>query len=485
MTTDLPRPRHPALAAFLSFVFPGLGQAYAGERRTALVLAIPVALLAVGLGASALVFGQQLLNDVLSEQFLQAALVVNIGLLAWRLVAIGHAAFRRTWQGPQSVFPAIARRPGTFGIVALLLITTVAMHAWAGVVLTTLDTALHDVFSGQNPGLGGQSGGQALNRPDYQWTGTERINFLLLGIDALPGREETLTDTILVVSVDPVARSAVLVSVPRDTGYVPLPDRHVYADGLYPHKINALSSEAAAKPSLWCPDLPSSANDACGLRSLEQSIELYLGLPIHYYASIDLLGFTDMIDAVGGLTLCLPGELVDDTYHPPGTHTLGVVLPEGCHQYNGRDALAYARSRKGTVQLPDGTLEQQDDFKRASRQQQVLLELRREFAAADPIFELPGLIRAIGHTVKTDFPRSKAGDLASLLPIISGESIRREVLSFPKYLDPPADPQANYELIPKRDALRRGMRRLMGPDVQLEGWYLGTRDDGPPAEAGS
>jgi hypothetical protein len=157
-----------------------------------------------------------------------------------------------------------------------------------------------------------------------------------------------------------------------------------------------------------------------------------------------------------------------------------VELPAGCTEYDGPHALAYARARKGYLEMPDGTRVQLDDFKRADRQQRVLLELRRKFAEMDFFFELPDALGAIGSTVKTDFPRDKAGDLASLLPLITGTDIRRLVLDLPRFVDPPADPLANYILVPRRDDLRAAMRRLFGRD-NLEGWYLATRDAGPDA----
>ena len=58
---------------------------------------------------------------------------------------------------------------------------------------------------------------------------------------AVPGT--VLTDVILLVSVDPVEETAVMISVPRDTGFVPLPDASIYADGLYPDKVNGLMTE--------------------------------------------------------------------------------------------------------------------------------------------------------------------------------------------------------------------------------------------------
>jgi LCP family protein required for cell wall assembly len=475
-TTERPRPRYAAQAALLSFLFPGLGQAYIGARRTAILFAAPVLLLLAGLGLLALLSVDRLRNEVLSAGFLSAALVVNVALLVWRLAAIGMAGL--------AARPATARsdamhRAISFAFIAALLASTLGMHVWASTLIGRLNTTLNDVFVGEVSGGPGGGGGGPLNRPSFRWDGVERISFLLLGIDSGVGRDEALTDTILVVSIDPVRRTAVMVSVPRDTGYVPLPDRSIYPDGVYPRKINELSTEAGESPAVWCPDLPPGTS-TCGLRTLERAIGLYIGVPIQYYATVDLQGFVDLIDAIGGVRLCLDGKMVDPEYGGPTWPRLGIELPAGCRQYDGAHALAYARIRKGWIELPDGTRQAQNDFKRAERQQALLLELRRDMAQADPIFALPKVLAAIGSTVETDFPRSLAGDLASLLPLATDPDIHRVVLSYPEFVDPPADPSVNYLLIPKRSAIRAEMSKLFG--TGLGGWYLGTTPDGPPQD---
>ena len=485
--TDRTRPRHPALAATLSFLFPGLGQAYAGRPRLALLFAVPVLLLLAGIGLSYLLFADRLRNQVLSSSFLVAVLVLDAALLLWRLFAIAQAGFGGTADTPARA-PAdgqgtgIARprrRAARIGFVSLLMLATIGMHAYLGMVVGELNTTLGRVFDGGKVAdARGGNDAQPLNRPEYRWNGTERINFLLLGVDSGVGRDEALTDTILVVSVDPVARTAVMVSVPRDTGYVPLPDTSVYRDGVYPRKINQLSTDADLDPKLWCPDLPSGTD--CGLRTLERSVGLYLGIAIQYYATVDLAGFTELIDAVGGVDLCLPGALVDDQYGgPTWSPRVGIRLESGCQHYDGPHALAFARIRKGYIELPDGTREGQNDFKRAERQQEVLLALRSELARANLVFDLPGILDAIGRTVTTDFPRGKSGDLATLLPLVTGPDIERVVLGYPEFVDPPLNPDVNYLLVPKRGAIRTQMRRLFGDD--LEGWYLGSRADAPPS----
>lgn len=486
-----PRSARPWLAALLSFVFPGLGQAYAGQLRAALLLAAPVAILALAALAALNGVGD-VRNGLLSSSFLVAALALNIALFAWRAFAIAHAPMQPLLE------PNVAPRERRIGLTtaALLVVVAVAMHAWVGLVVGQLDDTLRQVFdrtpisepiAGPDDGDGGKgdepvAAEEPVNRPEYRWDGTERINILLIGTDAHPSREAVLTDVVLVVSVDPVAETAVMISIPRDTGYLPMPDESLFVGGLFPDKVNEIALRASLDPATWCPDLADEPT-ACGLRSLERSVGLYLGIEIHHYAMVDMAGFAELVDALGGLTLCLPGQLTD----PEFDGTLGnlqrseaLVLPAGCHPYDGLDALAYARSRKGWIDMPDGERVYQNDFSRNERQQKLLLALRAELAEGDLFFELPAVLRAIGRSVSTDVPRDQAGDLASLLPLITGPDIERVVLDYPEFVELPADPNANYLLLPRRDAIRAEMARLFG-DEALRGWYLGTTAATPSA----
>jgi LCP family protein required for cell wall assembly len=482
-TPAAPRPHRPWLAALLSFAFPGLGQAYAGRPRDAVVFAVPVLLL-VGVAAALISGAAGDRNDVLSADFLTAVVVVNVALLAWRIAAIVHAGLV-PWSdtiGPRRQVAAVT--------VAMLLVVSVGMHAWIGSVVAQLEQTLSQVFAPEPDSVPDPAGptpaaGEETPVPSSEpnrWADTDRINVMLLGTDAAPGREATLTDVILVLSIEPVDRSAILISVPRDTGWVPLPNERIHAGGLYPGKINELAAEAASDPELWCPRIGLDDPERCGRQTLQTTVGLYIGLEIHHYATVDMVGFAELIDAVGGLDLCLDGELVDPEFD--GTlENRGagepLILPAGCHHYSGLDALAYARSRKGWIEMPDGTRVQQTDFDRNERQQRVLLALRTELAQADTLFELPGLIGAIGRTVVTDVPREQAGDLAALLPLITGPDIERMVLGYPEFVDLPVDPERNYLLVPKRGAIRDAMIDLVGRS-ELSGWYLGSFAPGPP-----
>lgn len=473
----------PWLAALLSFVFPGLGQAYAGAPWLATAFAAPVVVL---VAAIMLVFtgaAGDLGNSLLSSRFLLGVLVVDAALLLWRCAAIAHGGLA-TRSRPQGT----NERRLTIAAVVLLLLATIGMHAWVGRTVIQLEGTLNQVFGGVRPALvpapTGSDAPFPNSAPDEAWDGTEPINVLLLGTDAAPTRDAVLTDVIMVISIDPVEETAVMIAVPRDTGFLPLADTSVYEDGLFPEKANELTARAMLDPAAWCPDLTNEP-ESCGIRTIERSVGLYLGIELDHYALVDMAGFAEMIDALGGLELCLPGRLVDpefdgslDNLHPGG----GLILPSGCNHYNGLDALAYARSRKGWIELPDGTRESQNDFSRSDRQQLVLLALRKELAEADTILELPNVLAAIGRTVSTDFPRDQAGDLASLLPLIAGPDIERVVLGYPDFVDLPLQPDVNYLLTPKRDAIREEMEDVFGVSA-LNGWYLGSTAPGPESEA--
>jgi LCP family protein required for cell wall assembly len=466
------RHRSAALAAALSFLLPGLGQAYAGRTRLALLFVAPV-LLVVGMAGGALLLGTDILiRTLLVPGALAAVVVANLALMAWRLIAIGEA-------GLTPVAPR-GRSPLAVGVAVVLMLVTVGMHTWLASATLAADRALAQVFEPPpaeplSPPPGGHPDPVD---PTYEWDGTERVNILLIGYDSGPGRVDENTDTLMVATIDPVSRTAALVSIPRDTGYVPLPDRRIYADGLFPRRLNELASVANADPGRWCPGL--AEGEDCGLATLRQAVGLYLGLEVHHVAWVDLVGFASLVDALGGVELCLPGRLVDPRYGGPTWTGRGITLEAGCRQYDGPHALAFARIRQGTMTMPDGEVIVQNDFLRAARQQEFLLAVQHKLVNANLFLVLPGLLQAVSETVVTDVPRAKAGEMATLAPLIASEDVTRVVLGWPGYVDLPADPLTYYLLVPRRDAVRAEMATLLGGPEALVGWYLGSEAAGPP-----
>jgi hypothetical protein len=197
--------RHrPWLAAVLSVLLPGMGQAYAGRPLLGLMIALPAVLVIAALVGIATGAIGGFRNSLFASEFLVAVLVANALVLAWRGMAIAHAGLT-PWARIQGHDRRVAAMT-----VALLLVLIVAMHAWVGIVVVQFNTTLGQIFEPAQrvpprlaPGSG-EEPDEPVNEPRFEWDGVERVNILLLGTDAAPGREAALTDVILVVSVDPV-----------------------------------------------------------------------------------------------------------------------------------------------------------------------------------------------------------------------------------------------------------------------------------------
>ena len=160
---------------------------------------------------------------------------------------------------------------------------------------------------------------------------------------------------------------------------------------------------------------------AGGMRTLEDTVGLLLGVPINYYVTADLASFQRLVDALGGIDITVAKALDDPTYHGYGVK-MGWSVTAGPHHFNGSDALAYARIRH-----PAG----ESDFTRQARQQALLVALRRQLASPDLVLRLPALIAAVGHDVETDLPRDQLPTLAAIASEIGPKSIYQLVVKFP------------------------------------------------------
>jgi polyisoprenyl-teichoic acid--peptidoglycan teichoic acid transferase len=419
------------LAAFLSFVFPGLGQAYNHERALALILAAPVLLLAVLIGAAVVAAQSTLLSRLLDIRFLVGLMVLDVALLGWRVVAVVQAHARR--QRP-------SRRHWTSWLTALLVAVTVLMHAvpayYAVLGIDTLNAVALGGTSngGLTGGFGRVPGFSPLPQPSDQpqVERGERVNILLVGIDSAPTRTTQLTDTMLVVSLDPVGGNSAMISIPRDLYGVPLPDGRTYNN-----KLNSLMAVAESHPA----DYPLG-----GVGTLKAAIGGLLGVKIHYFAAINLLGFKQAVDTIGGVDIVVQRAINDPTYvAAENNQVVGFYLAAGPQHLNGWTALAFVRSRKGVGD---------NDFTRADRQQQLLAAIREKLTAQNLLLVLPGLLDAVKSTVATDVPGDRIPDLAQAVQDADMSHLRRIVLQPPDYMTADPHSAAGYILIPNLEAIR-------------------------------
>jgi LCP family protein required for cell wall assembly len=156
-----------------------------------------------------------------------------------------------------------------------------------------------------------------------------------------------------------------------------------------------------------------------GQPALADEIGFLLGIPIDYYASINICGFPQLIDTIGGVDVCNTKDIEDPSY-PHGDGTFGFSLPPGEYHMDGATALAYARSRHGS-----------SDFARARRQQQLLGAIRQALVQPQNIANLPNIITAMGDVVHTDFPPDQIGQLLSVANQVNANPTQQYVFDFP------------------------------------------------------
>jgi LCP family protein required for cell wall assembly len=385
-------------AATLSAVLPGLGQAFNRRRRLTLLFLIPsVVVVAVGLLLLQLESPIRLAAWVITPSILGTVLTLNLLLAVWRLLASVQAFLDTRWSGPTG-------RLGIIGM-AVIVIAIVVPHLMVFQYGRLLGDTFAEIFESQV--LAAQNGPDRPDRPGP--ANAERINVLIIGLDTTDNRSATLTDTMMVASLDPVGGSVSMVSLPRDMVNVPLGNGDVFGP-----KLNSLMSYADRHPESF----PNG-----GLWAIQDAASALLGIPIHYYATMDMSGFIAMVDAVGGVDVNVKQGFDDPKYDGYGTDQRGFSITEGRHHLNGIEALAYARVRKAKGE---------SDFTRAARQQEILAALRKKATSGGSLFwQLPALLKAVGASVRTDLPTDKLPALAATLDEAGNDTMVRVVIKHP------------------------------------------------------
>ena len=436
--------RSPHVAAFLSFLWPGLGHAYTRRWRPAALFGIPIVIVWL-IFLAQLAGGIENLAVVLftpSSALTIAILVLLIGL--WRLVAIADSMIGFGIHSPWRRGPTAATFAG-LAVVVLVTHVTLGYVAWAfydaGSRIFTAENSPDNTPSpppGSTPNASDELAATPLATPE---TANSRINILLLGVDSAEEREHSLTDTLMVVSIDPVTNDVAMISFPRDISNFPMPDGRIFTG-----KINSLMTAARNHPDQY-PDGP--------LPTVISELGYLLGVPIHYYAAIDLDGFRRMIDLVGGVTIDNPKAINDPRYDWLDSDKHGFYLSAGKHTLDGKTALAYVRSRQGAGD---------NDFNRARRQQQVLVALRGKLTSPEMLPKLTDILAAAGDSIRTNFPSDRVGEMVTIAQKVDDSKIFRVVLGPSKYATHPPNNTTNgvYTLKLKMDALAELSIKIFG-----------------------
>jgi LCP family protein required for cell wall assembly len=408
---------------------------YAGRKRRGLwLIGVSLLLMTPAVVLVALLFGPWevsgigLAVDLIRPFFQHPALVLT--LLAAVIALLGFRAFtvidafmlaKRPASGSADVVQTVAAMVVILAFVAL-------PHGWASVQAL----ALHDFVTADfltDPGQAGSTtttastttelGGTSTSPTTTEATtttqaglfgGKDRVTIALLGGDAGPDRTGIRTDTIIIVSVDTATGSAAMFSIPRNQVQWPIPPGIPAYDAIDCHCIRDITNtvyQFGLQNPTWFPGGPNTGGNA-----VKAVFGYGMDLEIDYFAVVDLLGFIEVVDAIGGVDINVTKPVFDhDQVHPDGTIS-DVSIPVGWHHLDGKMALAYARARS-----------QDDDYHRMDRQRCVLEAVASEIDPITLLRRFSEILPIVQANLRTDIPVQQFPDLLELLEKVDTSKI--------------------------------------------------------------
>jgi LCP family protein required for cell wall assembly len=238
------------------------------------------------------------------------------------------------------------------------------------------------------------------------WNGKERVNILVMGIDQRQGEKDIAfrTDTMIVLTLDPVTLHAGMLSIPRDL-WAPIPG---YDNG----RINTANFLGDAY------DYPGG-----GPELARKTVEQTLGIPINFYARVNFTAFEEIIDQIGGISVDVPEDVYDPEYPTEDYGTQVFSINKGRQNLDGATALKFARTRHSLLN---------GDFDRARNQQLVLLAVKEKLTDPQNFLNLlskaPQIISRLSSSMKTDMNFDQVQQLAALAQKVERRNIQSAVL---------------------------------------------------------
>jgi LCP family protein required for cell wall assembly len=257
---------------------------------------------------------------------------------------------------------------------------------------------------------------------------TDRVTVLVLGIDQPCEhiQEPYRSDTMILMTIDPLSKTAGMLSIPRDL-WVPIP-------GFANARINTAyrSGEVSEYPG-------------GGAALAVKTVEYNLGIHLNYYVTINYDGFIQAVDLIGGIELDVPQTINDPDYPDRCYGYDPFYLPAGHHHLDGEMALKYARTR-----ATFGA-----DFDRAVRQQAVVMAILEQAFNQNVslLRQAPDLWSTFQDNVTTNMTYQEATGLALLVLEIPRENIYRAVIDY-NYVRDYTAPDGAQVLIPIREKIR-------------------------------
>ena len=448
----------PALAALLSFIFPGAGQVYAGNIRRGLLWALPMFVFIVAVIWLLLGGSRALIGIVSNPQTRVALLVLNIAFFLYHVAAMVDA-YSAAKAERQRGFD----RVGGTAPIALAVLVAVAMifHGVPEVIGLDVNTALNAIGAGHPDVIPSFSPGPTLPptaQPSVTPTPTPgtsatpstgptgsvgpspsartcppidiaswgpaadgRLNIILAGSDSRSdegaGSASIRTDSMMLLSIDIASCKAALFSFPRNMEHNPLtryPEWfHIPTEdgGEFNGYLLALWQRGAQ--AAGCAD-----QFGCegGWRALTYAIQQMAGVQVDGVISVNLKGFVALVENLpgNGVWIDVPYRLVDTAYFNSQQQKMDIDFAPGCQFLDGEEALAFARSRH-----------QDSDYQRGRRQQIFLQQVRKQLDPLGLLPHIPGLLQVARENVFMTFAQEDFDELAQVAARVDADRLYR------------------------------------------------------------
>ena len=358
----------------MTLVLPGSAQLVAGNRQVGRVaLRIWMVLVAGTLAA----FGLGLVWNGFAFWLVSDPRVLGLLRLVLMVLAVGWAAlFMDAWRIGQPLTLLAQHRRAVVGVNGVLCLSVAGALLFSAHLVSVQRDFMITTFGD----------GAATSAHDG------RYNVLLLGGDSGAGRWGLRPDSLTVASIDAVTGRTVLISLPRNMAQFPFAEGSVMdkqfpdgfnCDGCY---LNAVSTWAQDHTDLF------GNSDNPGVDATIMGVEGITGLEVNYWAMVNLQGFKDLVDAVGGVTLNVRAPIPVGGL---GSDVTGYIQP-GVRRLDGHDTLWFARAREGS-----------DDYSRMARQKCVMDAMLQQISPQSALSNFQSIAKASSEMISTDIPSSE------------------------------------------------------------------------------
>ncbi|HWC24490.1 MAG TPA: LCP family protein [Flexivirga sp.] len=323
-----------------------------------------------------------------------------------------------------------------FATVMCLVVAAPAAYAAHDVWITrnAFNNIFHDRYTTNSDAATPGSGSNP-------WADVPRVNILLFGSDAGADRIKQRPDSLIVASVDTKTGDTVLISVPRNMGHAPFPKSDPLHK-LYPHGFTKLPGQtdnaAGLMEAVWQAgedhkDLFPADDPDPGMTATRDAVTGITGLKIDYTSTIDLKGFEQLVNAMGGvwvnvkpdpnsntdpkLGIPIGGRIINGQIQP-GSIT-GYIKP-GYQKLNGHDALWYSRSRVAS-----------GDDQRMRRQRCMINSLVSQVNPFQMVQKFPSIMQVAAKNIRIDISQDDLPAFAELAQKMKSGNMRSVDISNP------------------------------------------------------